>query len=425
MHQLERLPRRTSRRRQSGYPTVASALLLAAACADPLQPPAPAAAARPQLAAAAKTTATIAGVTGATTFEIDGATKAVTVSVTNAGRSALKDVAVAAAITQGTASHAAGRALVTCANSAPGVLPKGATCETILNVAASNAGAGSGTLAPGDASLETTLVQGSGRRESVLDGRSTAISLTAQQVPGDPSITSLALPVSEFLVNGPGHPYTITLDNPGTALSIVVVQGEIVQGDVTHAAGGTNVLCSPLPGGTLPTGTCSFDWSASASNLSGGSGTFTAGPATLLVTLVHNSQTLDSWSEQITIVEPSDAYLANVTPAAWEFIIGGNAVSSSILIRNPTQATYGSVNLHARIRQGSAVRQAGGGGQVNCGSSRGQLPPGDCLESLSITASNATGGDGTLAPGAAVLEIELTRSGDTLSIVSLPIMLKF
>ena len=424
MHELEMVPRRTSRRWPAAYPVVASALLLAAGCADPSQPLAPAAAARPQLAAAAKTTATIAEVTGATTFEIGGATAVVTVSVTNAGKSALKDVSVLAAITQGAASRSAGSALVTCANGAPGVLPKGATCDAVLNVAASNAATGSGTLAPGDALLEATLVQGSGRRASVLDVRSTDISLTGEPEPGAPSITNLALGGSTFLVNGPGQPYTITLENPGAARSTVVVQGEIVQGDVWRAAGGTNVACPSSPSGTLPTGTCTFEWSASASNLAGGSGTFTAGAASLLVTLIDDHQILDSWTTPITITEPSDAYLANVSPAAWTFDIGGGAVATSILIRNPTPATFDFVSLHARIVQGSAFRQAGGGGQVNCGGGQGRLRPGDCQQRLSLTASNATGGDGTLAPGPAVLEIELTRSGSQLSLVTLPITLR-
>ena len=38
---------------------------------------------------------------------------------------------------------------------------------------------------------------------------------------------------------------------------------------------------------------------------------------------------------------------------------------------------------------------------------------------------HATGGDVTLAPGPAVLEIELTRSGSQLSLVTLPITLRF
>ena len=90
----------------------------------------------------------------------------------------------------------------------------------------------------------TEAAREAGRRSNVVSGSTTT-----------PRISALTLSRNSAFIDGPGVSYTATLNNPGSSLSGVAIQGWMVQGAVTHAAGGTVVFCGS-DAGVLPTGTC-------------------------------------------------------------------------------------------------------------------------------------------------------------------------
>ena len=122
-------------------------------------------------------------------------------------------------------------------------------------------------------------------------------------------ITSLT-PSSTNVILESGDPittYSVTLQNPtGVAQSgPVFIQGILIQGEVTSAAGGTNVLCPPSPGGTLPVGNCTMSSVISASNLNSTiGGALVAGPARFLLELKQglSGTIVDTMSTPVTLL---------------------------------------------------------------------------------------------------------------------------
>ena len=171
-----------------------------------------------------------------TTLVIDGLTPAnYTASLQNPANS-LQGVLLQGWIVQGATKRAAGGTLVGC-GSATGVLPPG-PCTMSFSASASSSAAGTGTLVPGAATFQLDLIQNSGGVSTTFDVKTVAVTL----VSNSPKITSLALTSPVIVINGPSDNYTAKLQNPGSPVSDVLLQGELVQvqgaSTITVAAGG-------------------------------------------------------------------------------------------------------------------------------------------------------------------------------------------
>ena len=98
-----------------------------------------------------------------------------------------------------------------------------------------------------------------------------------------------------------------------------------------------------------------------------------------------------------------------------------------VLYRNASESGKGSLRRGGRRvarpngRQANA-RRSTGAVVVQCGSGSGILPTGACTVSNVIIASNSSAGTGTLVPGAATFELDLTANG---TVVALDSVLRF
>ena len=199
----------------------------------------------------------------------------------------------------------AGGTLVAC-GAGLGVLPTTGTgsCSMQLTVQVS-ANAVGDSLFPGPARFVLYLYKALPDVAPIeYDKRITDVTL----VSATPSIVSVALASSLVALDqaGAATPVSVSLGNPGPAISQVIVQGEIRQGIAFRGAGGTSVTCGPSVG-TLPNGGCvETALAIVANNASGGPGTLVPGSATYVLTLLHfdgvNTTPLDSKTMPITLV---------------------------------------------------------------------------------------------------------------------------
>jgi hypothetical protein len=111
----------------------------------------------------------------ATTLVIEGPRVSYTAYVTNASGSTMGTVGVQAWIDQGTASRAAGGALVLNCGGSPGVLRRG-TCKFEFTIGASNGAAGAGTLTAGSAVARFDLFE----RSLIIESFRVPITLEAK-----------------------------------------------------------------------------------------------------------------------------------------------------------------------------------------------------------------------------------------------------
>lgn len=134
------------------------------------------------------------------------------------------------------------------------------------------------------------------RQEVVLHNNVTFTATGTQATIGFVSVTTsdgqTAFDGSTLSIEGPIVNYIATIQNPGSAIGNgdlpVVLQNWIQQGKTRRAAGGTDLTCASL--GILPNGTCVQNWGASANDIqNSGTGTFTAGSATLVIELWSGS----------------------------------------------------------------------------------------------------------------------------------------
>jgi hypothetical protein len=340
------------------------------------------------------------------TFYIDGPAVTASVSIANGGSAFTSGVFLRAEITQGTATRRAANVPTKCSPLAlPGSLPTG-DCSMTINTAALTTGVGSGTLGPGPAVMVLRLmVQTTPLQATELDSKSTGIDLLAT-----PRITTLTLTPTTLVIGGAPANYTATLNNPGPALSGVLLQGIMVQGTTRRAAGGLSVTCGGGIG-VLPTGSCTINFSAVASNTTGGSGTLVPGAGVFELSLIQSTGSGDLTFDTKTV----NVTLANATPT----ITNIAPVSSFVVLDKPGTFTdftatvvnasgeLSVVDIQGWIRQGTA-RRAAGGTDVTCGPAVGTLPNGTCQQANVIIADNvSSGGSGTLVPGPATFELEL------------------
>ena len=89
-------------------------------------------------------------------------------------------------------------------------------------------------------------------------------------------------------------------------------------------------------------------------------------------------------------------------------ILDGTGVPYTLKLRNPTGATMSEVWYQVIIEQGASYR-GGGGSNVNCSSTLGELPPGNCEMPFGTSVDNNLPGEGTLVPGPADWVLTLSR----------------
>ncbi|HUR95293.1 MAG TPA: hypothetical protein VMY76_11955 [Gemmatimonadales bacterium] len=117
---------------------------------------------------------------------------------------------------------------------------------------------------------------------------------------GRPGVTSVTLGSTTIAIDG-STTYNAVLLNPGTTLTGVALDAQIVQGTTLRAAGGTIVNCAGFFDGILSHGSCTTSWEVNVSNANTGSGTLVPGPATLRFYLFSGTTVFDTKSVPITL----------------------------------------------------------------------------------------------------------------------------
>src|SRR5206468_7623117 len=119
------------------------------------------------------------------------------------------------------------------------------------------------------------------------------------------SIVAINLSGSSLTIGGPNVGYTVTVENKGSDVSGVTLQGAIVQGAVSHPAGGFAANCPPNPTGVVPKGSCQMTFTTSASNANG-VGALVPGAASFVLTMSlaagSVSAVVDQQSVPVTLV---------------------------------------------------------------------------------------------------------------------------
>jgi hypothetical protein len=307
-------------------------------------------------------------------------------------------------LNQGTARRDAG-ALAVNVGSGAGVLPTGLSFPISGTIAASNTSAGTGTLVPGAGTFELQLLANG----TSLGSQSVPVTLE----PNTTWIQSLTLSAGPITIDGPSVSYSAAVKNPGASVSNVVLQGFMSQGTTQHAAGGFSVDCGAGIG-VLPTGVFTQAGSLGASsNPISGSGTFVPGPATFLLQLKVNGAVVYSTSTTVTLVSPT---LSAVTPSSTAVIVDASSVAYTATVTNPA-GTIPAVTIQTLIHQGSTQR-------ASPSVSLGNLANGATQISGKIVASNSGTGTGTLVPGAATVELQVTANATVLASTTFAVTLQ-
>jgi hypothetical protein len=184
-------------------------------------------------------------------------------------------------IRQGTAQRGAIVGHLSCGAGSADVLRNG-SCTIAGTYAASNSAPGTGTLVPGNATLNVSMLGNIGEQDTLL---TTSIPITLAAATPAPTATIGTVNVQGtpiIGVPGPTVPLSVQLVNPGTAIPNATVRIQVQQGAAARDAGGGTLAFNCGSGaGVIPTGGCTLNTHFAVSNATSGSGTFVAGAATL------------------------------------------------------------------------------------------------------------------------------------------------
>lgn len=314
-----------------------------------------------------------------------------TAMVENPGKRRV-NVTVRAWIAQGSTRRAATPALLVDFGAGPGVLPHGSwPITSVFQVL--GAAEGTGVLAPGSATLELQLLQDA----TVLQTASVDLTLRSNAV-----IDAVTLDAGTAMIGSGSASFTASIENVGPTRTNVALQGWINQGTARRAAGGALVDCGS-GFGVLPGGIFAVAGTLGASNTTDGTGTLVAGPATFELDLLENGSVLHQASTNIELVG-GPPKIASASLASTSVMIDGVRPTLSYKLDN-SGAPQSSVSLAFAFVQGATRR--GASAPISVGSGSGVLPTGSSGGSLFVSAYNSLPGTGTLAPGAATLELQL------------------
>ena len=225
------------------------------------------------------------------------------------------------------------------------------------------------------------------------------------------SIVAVHLATSSLAIGGASVSYTVTVENKGNSVPDVSLQGAIVQGTVTHPAGGFVANCPPSPTGVVPKGSCQMTFMATASNASG-AGTLVAGSANFVLTMSigagGTSTVIDQASTPVTLVA-GPVEITNLTLSTTTLAIGGANVPYNVTISNPN-SQLSEVFIQGEMIQNGNVAGAGGS-DVLCppSSADAVLPTGACTMAFTAAASNQSYNPAPLMPGTATFKLTLYR----------------
>jgi hypothetical protein len=225
------------------------------------------------------------------------------------------------------------------------------------------------------------------------------------------TIVAVNLSTSSLVIGGANVGYTVTVENKGSTVSGVTLQGAIVQGAVNHPAGEFAANCPPNTTGVVPKGSCQMTSTTSASNANG-VGTLVPGPANFVLTMSLSaggtSTVLDQTSVPVTL-STGTLGITNLELNTTTLAIGGANVPYDITIFNPG-SPRSEVWFQGEIIQNGNVAGAGGS-NVLCPPTLADavLPTGSCTMSFSVRASNQSSSPAPLVAGAATFKITLNQ----------------
>jgi hypothetical protein len=288
------------------------------------------------------------------------------------------------------------------------VLFKNSTCTNSGLITVSNGAGGSGTLVPGAATFELQM-QVAG---SLYSTRTVPITLS----PVTPTFAISGLSAM-FLENNTG--FTITVTNRRAGQTAVAFAGSVIQGAAQRSIIPCGINCPSVYGLVNP-GSTPMSAVEVATNAYPGTGTLTAGPATLVLQMFENGVVVDSKAVGVTLV--SGLGVSGLTPQSTTLAIGGATIPYTATFVN-SGPKYSDVVLQGWIDQGT-TRRAAGGFSIFCeGYPSGMIDTGTCPVGGSIVASNSTSGNGTLVSGSATFELQVISRGTVLNTVFLPVTL--
>ena len=232
------------------------------------------------------------------------------------------------------------------------------------------------------------------------------------------SIVALNLSSSSLAIGGPNVGYTVTVENKGSDVSGVTLQGAIVQGTVSHPAGGFAASCPPNPTGVVPKGSCQMTLTTRASNANG-VGTLVPGAASFVLTLslgaAGATTVIDQQSVPVTLVASTQTITSLTLSKTTLAIVDPTTIQSDVanftVVMQNTGSALSNVHIQAELVQGTVIRS--GGLALACTSPQnadGILPNGTCTMNWFTAATNTPGdGQGTLTPGAATFVLKLIQ----------------
>jgi hypothetical protein len=241
----------------------------------------------------------------------------------------------------------------------------------------------------------------------------------AAGVNGKVKVKTFQLSANTLRIDGPAVTGDASIGNSGPAIpSGVSIQAVITQGAATREAANAPIVCagSPADVGKLQTGNCDVTFNAKASNATPGNGTLVAGSATLVLRVIQtiNATETELATKSILVNLVATPRITTLSLASTTLAIDGPATSYTATLQNPANSLQGVLLQGSILQDLGPVRRAAGGTQVNCGSGVGVFPPGTCTITFSAAASMSGSGNGTLAPGAAIFELQLIQtSGGT------------
>jgi hypothetical protein len=211
-------------------------------------------------------------------------------------------------------------------------------------------------------------------------------------------ISDLSLSSKTVVIDGPLVTYTTTLFSSTASFRGLTVRAYFVQQQVRHAVGDQGVPCAF---GSL---TCTYTNSVQASGLLPGGAQFE-------LQLLDASGVVVS-TRAVGVSLAAGQSISALHLASTDLVLEGPNTSYSATLQNSGPALSGAAVQGWLIQSGANnARRAAGESVVQCGSGSGVLPNGACALSSSIVASNTGAGTGTLVPGPAVFELDLTVNG--------------
>jgi hypothetical protein len=320
---------------------------------------------------------------------------------TQGGSQTVSGLSYQMTVIQGQVHRSAGSAPLTCFGgfSPAGTLPANGFCLTPLAPVVTVSADGSNILLPGPATFQVSLLQGS----TVLSTKSWPITIiNARFLDITPSVNPMR-------IGGGSQLFTASIYNASDAIGNVRVNAYVKQPTGSRSTAIVAPISCGYGSGYLPIGSCVIIGSYAA-DTNVFFHTITPGPATLTLELTgQDSASFLIATIDVPITLVSLPTISTVTPTGTPNInVFGTVAGYTATITNPGPA-ISNATMMVKIFQDNVVRQGiPSPVSIDCGSGAGTLPTGTCTFNGLYSASNTAPGSGTLVPGPATLEIELS-----------------